>query len=202
MRRSLHALEPVLGKRQTPSLSPFLELGLGITRRPGEGAHPFLPVPSHEALRSLEPAVEKDGTDHRLETVREDARMVAATRFLLTPGEPDPSPEGDLTRHLGEHVPACEMAKPASQCTLGISRVVREEEPCDHEAEDAIAQKFEPFVAAQPAPPATCKARVGERFPEQFRCVETIAEDLFKLAQIGGAPDFPAIGHPRVIRWA
>ncbi len=159
----LLAFDPFDGiarKREAARLKVFLQAGFRILEliRRRERRNPGLEQGLHHPPGDVEPAVEEQRPDQRLQGVRQDG-FAAETTGLELPG-----PEaqhiayvqrrGDLRERLAADDPG---AQPA-QIAFGAVGKGAEQMFRDHEVQDRVAEKFQPLVvAARPRSDASAR---------------------------------------------
>src|SRR5690606_17158516 len=99
-----------------------------------------------EGAGRLEPAVEVDGGDERLECVDEDGSLVAASGLLLAPIEPKELAEVDVAGELVERPLADEIGLHLRELPLVLLGKALEEPLTDEKAEDRIAEQLVALV--------------------------------------------------------
>ena len=168
----------VSGQSHFATLQPFLQPGLGIAQ--------LLDI--RQALQSIRKqvfdngptganaSVEKHGAEHRLDSIGEDRFTTMATGFHFTAAQDQMITQFDFKRQCRQRfVPdqqRAQFAEIALRCIRSQSvQILR-----NHEAENGIAEKFEPFIV-----PGCCAA-VTQSLSEQLKVLKTIMQRLLEPA--------------------
>ena len=126
-----------------------------------------------EALRSLDPAVEEQRADQRLDDVADDIVALARAVLARLLAEPDQRRNADLaadSRRRSRGRPShCSGLR---QIAFGLVRIALVERAGDDHSEHAVAEEFEPLVAV------AADARMGERELEQAEVLRLVARAL------------------------
>ncbi len=116
--------------------------------------------------------IEKDRADERFANVGEDCDLIAGAGLPLAFAKPDVSLDAPFARDFGAALAAHEIGEPARQFPLfGIGKA-HVEHFRDDEAENAVAEKFEPLISFAPA---VRGADMGQRQDERDRDWRTYA---------------------------
>lgn len=190
------ALDPVLGHAETERGGQLLEAGLPVQGGAPTGrlGHQRVEEPVDHDPGGVQPVLEVDGAQQRLQGVGEDARLVPATGGLLALAEQQVRAEAvraQATGHVGER-PHVDHARPQlRQLPLGQVRVVVEQRRGDHHAEDRVAEELQPLVRRQATVLVRVRA-VGQRAFQQVR-FQADAERGFQVSD--GRPPPLVVAH-------
>lgn len=170
-------------------LGPLLERRLGIARRLDETVHGLLPVAPDEPLGRIEPAVEEERADQRLDAVREDAGIASAARTLFAARQPERLRHRKVAGDPDERAPVDEMGEALAEGSFRIVGKGLDQHAGDAQAEDAVAEELEAFVAG---PAGAGGAGVGQGLDEQPPVAEAVAQRLLDGGQSASRVRGPA----------
>ena len=138
--------EPVLG-------GELLERGLPVQARPqrGGGLDERVEEPVHDGGGGREAAGEVHGTDHGLDGVGEDRRLLPPSRGLLATAELDVLADADAPTHLGQRPGVDDRRPQLGQPALGEVGVGAVERLGHDHTEHRVAEELQALVGRQPA---------------------------------------------------
>jgi len=125
-------------------------------------------------------AVDEHRADQRLAHVGQDGEPPPAARIGLRGAELDHRPEVHRAGNLGAGLAAYQVGEPARQLALVRLGEGTKQHVGDDEAEDVVAEEFQPLIAADAAL-ARQRRDVGERAVEQRLLGEAVADPLLEF---------------------
>ena len=125
---------------------------------------------SDEGLGALDPAVEINGSKHRLGYIAHDIVAEVGMVFARLLAEPDESRNVESPSDVGAGFPRDQRIVAAAHLALGLVGEALIEPVRDHQPQDPVAEEFQSFIGF----PAM--ATVGHRPFEQFRILGLAAQ--------------------------
>src|SRR3954451_3778728 len=177
----------VVGHAQRRGRRQLLQAGLPVEAGAQGGGllDQGVEEPVHEPGGLVEPEVEVDRAQERLEGVGEDRVLVVAAGRLLAAAQPHEGPEPELAADLRQSAHVDHGGPQLGQLTLRQLGVVAEKRVGDDQAEHGVAEELQPLVGGQPAV-LVGVGPVGQRAVEQ-RGVDVDPETLAQHLRVGAA---------------
>ena len=122
-----------------------------------------------------EPAVQIDSGQHSLHGVRPDGGPLPASPGLLPPAQLQVSPQPKLVGHLHQALFAHKGRPGPGQVPFGEVGMLFVEIVRRHHAQNGIAQKLQPLVAAEPPPVLVGVGGVGQGVLQQLAVMKGVA---------------------------
>jgi hypothetical protein len=168
--------DAVARHRQPPRLQPLLQLGLGVFGPLSDvgGVDHIAEQPRDQSPGGRKAAIDKGGTDHRLERIGKDgcAMRAAAARFALA--QPQGLGQSVAQGHLVQTVLTNEVRSHTGQVTLITAGKVFIKQAGNRQAQHRITQKFKPLVVLDTI------TSVGHGQGQQARVDKCIAKPVLK----------------------
>ena len=162
-----------------------------------------------QRARRRQPAIEVDGSDHRLAGVGEQHRLLTPAGLVLTPAEPQVRAEVDVLGHARQRRERHQRRLDLALLPLVALRKLLVHEVGDDEAEHRIAEEFERLVGRLLAEAVLVRTRsMRERVFEQAAVAKAIAETDARAAPRSSrsgttlGPTTAARSKRRSTRWA
>jgi hypothetical protein len=164
-------------------LDPFLQPCLGIAQGAEPSSFKAAKDPDHHPAGCLEPTVGVDGSEHRLEDVCEDRRLLPSPRPFLAPSESHPVVEPELLRAVGQRPAVDHLGPHLRKGTFVGGFVCRHENFRDEEVEHRIPEKLESLVSERQIPELVRGRLMGEGTLVMLETDEAVAETILDLRE-------------------
>ncbi len=156
----------------------------------GSDFEPFAEQPRDQRLRGFHPTVEIDRTEHRLERVGQDRRLLPTAGGVLTLAQQQPLAQADRLGHFGQRSGVHHALAKVGELALGKIAVTPIGDLGDDPSEHRIAEELEAFVRRLTshlcAPRAVSKGSPQQRQISEL-VTQTSAERREAASGVGGA---------------
>lgn len=169
-------------------LEDLLEVALGIDfhgRLLIQRIEMFAGLDKHEGLHHLQPAIEVHGANERLEGVGQGGRAPATPVVLVAAPHHQVIAEANPAGVLSERPAGDEPGAELGEVSLVHIREAPEEMLAGDKLQHRVAEVFEPLVVEVNLLRLMTQAGVGERFGQQQRVAEFVADLLLKRVHPG-----------------
>src|SRR6056297_837182 len=124
----------------------------------------------NDAPRLLETAIEQNRPEDRLDGIGKNRFTQESTAFPFPHAESEVLPDVEFSRQLGQGTVADQTRSQATQITFGGLGTAFEQQLCDHEIQQAVAEELKALVMAR------AEAAVGQGLLQQPRIGEPIVD--------------------------
>ena len=170
MIRSVASLEPVHRRAQLVGLRPLLQGVLGISQVPLHFRKQWRPVIHDEAPRSINPAIEIEGSDQRLAGIAQDGRLLPPPGTRLAGRHDDRLVNSAGDRHTGAGFHPDKRVEFQGQRPFALAGKARHQHLGDEETQNPVAQEFKAFVVL------LARTRMGEGALQEAGIAELVSE--------------------------
>ncbi len=176
MRLAMRLDQLIMWQRQTASLQPFLQGGLGVLARLAriDPVDAGLVEPFDGRSRGLEAGIQIDRPEDGFQRIGENRRTPETAAFQLALAQTQGIAQAKIGGNFGQGFLTHQVGAQARQFAFLERREMLIQERRDGAVEHAVAQKLEPFVVRGGV------AAMRQRLPQQFRLPEAVSERLLQ----------------------